>query len=422
MLALHGGTVVLDQPDPHFVWPVVTEQTRRAINRQLDQTVSIYDRSGIFKEFEDDFAHYQGAQYALVTNSGTSALFGIYEGLSLGPDDEVICADYSFFATSGPLIYLGVRPVFCDVDGNGNLDPDELALLVSPRTKAVIVTHMWGVPCQMDRIVEICARNGIALIEDCSHAHGARFKGRLVGTFGIASAWSLQAQKLVTGGEGGILTTNDREIYVRAQLQGQYNKRCREEIDKDHPLYGYALTGFGLKLRAHPLAIAMAAEQFGNLERWIVQKSIYAARFDNALREYEFISIPKTVNTSPSWYAYTFRFDPAAAGIERELFVKALYAEGLREIDIPNSMRPVSDLPLFSAPEQAMPRLRHLAPAEGRTNRTNPNSRNYWGSAIKLPVWAFPEDEGLVLKYIEGLKKVCDAIRAGEFKNSASRA
>ncbi|UVO30158.1 DegT/DnrJ/EryC1/StrS aminotransferase family protein [Bradyrhizobium arachidis] len=417
MLALHGGPAVLSQPGPHFVWPVITEQTRQAVNHQLDRTVSIYDRSGIFKEFEDDFARYQGAQYALVTNSGTSALFGIYEGLGLGPEDEVICADYSFFATSGPLIYLGVRPVFCDVDQNGNLDPDDLALLVSPRTRAVVVTHMWGVPCEMDRIGEICARNGIALIEDCSHAHGARFKGRLVGTFGVASAWSLQAQKLVTGGEGGIITTSDQEIYVRAQLQGQYNKRCREEIDKDHPLYGYALTGFGLKLRAHPLAIAMAAEQFGNLDRWIAQKSEFAARFDTALGEYEFISIPRTQDTSPSWYAYTFRFDPAIAGIDRDLFVKALYAEGLREIDIPNSMRPVSDLALFSDPGRAMPRLRHFAAPEGRMNRSNPKSREYWASAIKLPVWAFPEDDGLVGKYIEGLTKVCDAIRAGQLRN-----
>src|SRR5689334_8061700 len=112
MLALHGGSPILDSSTSHYVWPVITDLTRQAINDQLGRTVSIYDRSGIFKEFEEEFLRYHGVKFALVTNSGTSALFGLYEGLGLGPEDEVVCADYSFFATSGPLAYLGVRAVF----------------------------------------------------------------------------------------------------------------------------------------------------------------------------------------------------------------------------------------------------------------------------------------------------------------------
>ncbi|WP_316200606.1 MULTISPECIES: DegT/DnrJ/EryC1/StrS family aminotransferase [unclassified Bradyrhizobium] len=421
MLALHGGSPIIAPSASHYVWPVITDLTRQAINDQLGRTVSIYDRSGIFKEFEEKFVRYHGTKFALVTNSGTSALFGIYEGLGLGPEDEVICADYSFFATSGPLAYLGVRPLFCDVDQNGNLDPIELERLISSRTKAVVVTHMWGVPCQMDRITELCSKNGVALVEDCSHAHGAKFGQRLVGTFGAAAAWSLQAQKLVTGGEGGILTTSDRTIYNRAQLQGQYNKRCREEIDRNDPLYQFALTGFGLKLRAHPLAIAMALEQFGHLDHWIAQKSKFAAKFDEALHEYPFVSAPKISGTTPSWYAYTFRFDGTETNADRDLFVEALHAEGLREVDVPNSIRPVSDLALYTVPEQGMARLDHFPQPLRRTDGKNPASRQYWASAVKLPVWAFPEDEGIVDKYVEGLRKVCDAVRSGELRSSDRR-
>jgi dTDP-4-amino-4,6-dideoxygalactose transaminase len=138
----------------------------------------------------------------------------------------------------------------------------EIEKKITDKTKAIVVTHMWGIPCDMDAITVIAKKHNLRLLEDCSHAHGAKFNEQKVGTFGDAAVWSLQGQKTVTGGEGGILLTDDGEIHTRALLLGQYNKRCKQEIPRDHPLYQYALTGFGLKLRAHPLAIAMADQQF----------------------------------------------------------------------------------------------------------------------------------------------------------------
>ncbi len=119
----------------------------------------------------------------------------MYEGLGLGLDDEVICPTYTFFATVSPLMSTGSHPVFCDCRMDGNIDPDEIIRNITPKTKAVIVTHMWGIPCEMDVIQEICLQNNLALLEDCSHAHGASYGGKKVGTFGTAAAWSLQGQK-----------------------------------------------------------------------------------------------------------------------------------------------------------------------------------------------------------------------------------
>ena len=188
-----------------FDWPKITHEAESAIFRQLHESVSIYNRSGIFEEFENSFSNYHGRKRGLLFNSGTSAIYAMYEGLGLEPGDEVICPTYTFFATISPLMSTGARPVFCDCREDGNINPDEIIRKITQKTRAVVVTHMWGIPCEMDTIHNICSRYGLALLEDCSHAHGASFGGQKVGTFGTAAAWSLQGQKIISGGEGGIL-------------------------------------------------------------------------------------------------------------------------------------------------------------------------------------------------------------------------
>ena len=413
-LAIRGGPPSVTMPRPHFKWPVVTERTKRAILAQVEHEVSIYDRSGIFEVFEDRFANYHDRKRSLVCNSGTSALFGAFEGLHLGPGDEVIVPAYTFFATASPLMYLGVTPVFCDCDCEGNVDPSRLPALLTERTKAVVVTHMWGMPCDMPKIAEFCQRSKLKLVEDCSHAHGALIDGRKVGTFGDAAVWSLQGKKIVTGGEGGILLCDDDEIYYRALLQGQYNMRCRQEIPKDHPLQKYSLTGFGLKLRAHPFAIAMANEQFDHLEGWIEKKNEFAAMLTDTLRPFPFISTPQHVRRRPSWYAYMFRYFPGNAMPSVQDFFAALRAEGMDEIDQPGSTRPINNLPLFTKPEEALPRLyrgNELANASPECQ----NAETFFRSAIKLPVWAHESDRAVVLEYCNALRKVCSYVAQGRF-------
>jgi perosamine synthetase len=407
-LAILGGKRVIDPSDARFVWPRITPAVESAVLSQLKESISIYDSSGIFGQFEKRFSDYYGIKHALLSNSGTSAIFSMFEGIKIRPGDEVICPSYTFFATVSPLIYLGGIPVFCDCREDGNIDPKEVINKISSKTKAVIVTHMWGIPCGMDEIVAICRENNLLLLEDCSHAHGASFEGKKVGSFGDAAAWSLQGQKIVSGGEGGIMLTNNPEIFYRALLQGHYNKRCKKEIPSNHSLYPFALTGFGLKLRAHPLAIAIANEQFVHLDEWINQKQAYVSMLEAELGKYSFLKMPQYSNSRPSWYAFVMQFvEDYANEVSIDNFVKALLAEGLVEVDRPGSTRPIHDLPLFTKPSCITSRFgRNGVDCMERFNE----AEKFYANAIKLPVWAFSDEKWIVERYIEGFHKVCNAI------------
>lgn len=407
-LAIVGGQKTVEPAKARFEWPRITPEVEEAVLDQLRSSISIYGHSGIFAEFEQKFADYHGVQHALLSNSGTNAIFSMFEGLNLQSGDEVICPTYTFYATISPLMHTGAIAMFCDCVSDGNVNPDEIVHKITPKTKAVIVTHMWGIPCEMDDIVAICQQKGLLLLEDCSHAHGASYKGRKVGTFGDAAAWSLQGQKIISGGEGGIMLTNNPEVFNRALLQGHYNKRCKQQIPSDHPLYRFALTGLGLKFRAHPLAIAIANEQFSHLDDWIRQKQMYASLFANEWQQYPFLLMPQYPDRQPSWYAFVMQFNESHSnGVTIEQFTKALVAEGLVEVDRPGSTCPCHDLPLFTDPHEVLPRLYQQSIVQSGQFS---NAEAFYRNAIKLPVWAFASDKDLVDKYLEGFHKVCGAV------------
>jgi perosamine synthetase len=413
-LAIRGGTPVITKPAPHYKWPIITQGTREAVLKQLDTATSIKDCSGIIKEFETKFANYYGAKYALLNNSGTISIFAMFDAIQLMPGDEVICPDYTWFATISPVVYLGAIPVFCDCDENGNMSSEKAKSLITERTRAIIVTHMWGMPCAMDRFTELADKYNLKLLEDCSHAHGASYQGRKVGTFGDAASWSLQSAKLISGGEGGVLLTDSEDIYARAQLLGHYNKRCKQNVPEKHVMHEFWQTGFGLKLRAHPLGVAMANEQFNHMDKWIKQKRVYARRIIDSLADIPFLKFPVEHNCQSSWYALSIRFDSTKSNsVSRETFYDALVAEGLVERDIPSLTGPISGLPLFKKLQKAMPRLYKENPYEERIFDCSV-SQGLAKKIITMPIWALPEDEEIVESYIRGIWKVSKAVSSGE--------
>ena len=222
---------------------------------------------------------------------------------------QVIFPVYTFHATSSPAMQFGVVPIFCEALPDGNISPKAILSALTPRTKAVVVTHMWGMPCNMRAICKILADHlGVLLLEDCSHAHGARIAGQVVGTFGDAAAWSLQGQKIISGGEGGITLTKHSEFFHRQLLWGHYNKRCKTTIPKDHELHKFSLTGAGNKNRAHPLAIAIAYTQLQRLDEIRTFKSRYAEYMVSKLAQIPYLEVPdmialKTAQVEPAWYA-----------------------------------------------------------------------------------------------------------------------
>lgn len=405
-LAYLGGNPVIRTQGSHYVWPYINKTVEKAVIRQLYKSISIYDRSGIFEEFENSFAEYHGGKRALLCSSGTAAIHSMYVAAGVGPGDEVICPAYTFFATVTPIFFTGAMPILCDCDKNGNIDPGEIRKKITKRTKAVVVTHMWGVPCRMDEIVKLCRKNNILLFEDCSHAHGARYKGKPVGSFGDMAAWSIQGPKNITGGEGGIFMTNSDDFYYRALLLGHYNKRSRQEIPKEHTLHKYALSGMGLKYRAHPLAIAIAAELFKDLDATRRMRDKFARKFIREFRSIQGLRPPYLQKgVLPSWYALVFQYDRKKfGGLPIERFYEALHAEGMTEVDRPTSTIPLNLIPLFQNPRELFPLYKKYFPKYAPGDF--PNAENFYRNAMKFPVWANISDRKMVELYIRGLRKV----------------
>ncbi|MGH3567888.1 MAG: DegT/DnrJ/EryC1/StrS family aminotransferase [Pseudonocardia sp.] len=408
-LALLGGTPVITTSRPHFTWPPLTDDTIKAVLHQLGAAVSIYDRSGVIANLEDALADYFGVRHAVLTSSGTAALHSAYAANFIEPGDEVIVPAYTFPATATPLLHLGAVPVLADSDETGNVSGADVAARITPRTTAVMVTHLWGIPADMDRLCALADERGLALLEDGSHAHGATVNGQKVGTFGHVAAFSMNGPKPLSAGEGGFVLTDDDEVFYRLLLHGHYNKRCRNEIPANHPLHPYAVTGMGLKLRIHPLAAAIALDQLGHLDEYMAGRAAIARYLCAQLGELPGIAVPHVPeNTQPSWYGLPLTYVPDELdGLSVERFYAALQAEGCAEVDRPGSTGPLNVLPLFRDPEPLFPHYRHLREAQYAPGQF-PVAETVHRYTLKLPVWHREEDMPLVNSYIEAFRKVIE--------------
>ena len=188
------------------------------------------------KKFEEEFAAYIGTKYALGVANGSDALFLIMKALGIGPGDEVITQPNSFIASAWTIVATGATPVFCEVDETLGLDPEQLLKLITPRTKAVMPVHLTGNPAKIDEIEALLSGTGIEIIEDAAQAVGAKFKGKRIGSFGIAAMFSLHPLKnLGVLGDGGVITTNSDEMYDKIR-----KLRNHGLIDRDHcEIWGY---------------------------------------------------------------------------------------------------------------------------------------------------------------------------------------
>jgi dTDP-4-amino-4,6-dideoxygalactose transaminase len=208
-------------------------------------------------QFEKDFAKYCGAKDAVAVNSGTSALHLAMRLLNIGPDDEVITTPCTFVATSWAISYVGAKPVYVDIeDATFNLDPKLIERAITPRTKAIMPVHLYGHPFDIDPILEICRKHNLPLVEDTAQAHGATYKGRMVGTFGRMSGFSFYPGKnLGAYGEGGALVTNEPELAARARAlreHGSTERYYHDEIGYNYRMEGIQGAVLGIKLKHLP--------------------------------------------------------------------------------------------------------------------------------------------------------------------------
>lgn len=265
-LALLGGSKsVRTDPTDMFTWPIVTKEMEDAVLEVLRAgKMSDID---VTQKFEEEFARWHGVKFALAHNNGTSAIHSAMFGLGIGHGDEVICPSTTYWASCLPVYSLGGTVVFADIDPETLcIDPNDIERRITQRTKAIIPVHYTGMPAEMDRIMDIAHRHGLKVLEDVSHAHGALYKGKLVGTMGDVACFSIMSGKSFATGEGGMLITNDRRIYERAIIFGHY-ERHPSALQFEDLRSGSGLPWGGYKYRIHQLTSAVGIVQLKKYKR-----------------------------------------------------------------------------------------------------------------------------------------------------------
>ena len=246
-------------------WRAVRARDAAAIGWYAARGVNtISNGGGPIGRFEERFAASTGARYALMMNSGTATLHSALFAVGVKPGTEVIVPPYTFFATAGPILQLGGVPVFCDIDATTlTADPADVERRITSRTRAICVVHVWGNPAPLDRFVDIARRHGVALVEDCSHAHGASYQGRSVGRWGDIGCFSLQGNKPVSGGEAGVAITEDPSYYDRMLALGHNG---RTAVQQAAGTFALDNVSFGLKYRPHLAAAVWALSSLARLD------------------------------------------------------------------------------------------------------------------------------------------------------------
>lgn len=233
-------------------WPVFGREADDAVLEILrDGNVSTHP---VIRELEHDYAAFAGRRHALAHNNGTSALLAAFHALDLQPGDEILVPTATFWASVLPMVWCGLVPIFCESETDTlGIDPEEIRRKITSRTKAVVIVHLWGLPCKVDEIRRICEEFDLRIIEDASHAHGAAYHGRPCGALGDISVFSLQGDKLAPAGEGGIFLTDNPGYWERAICLGDITRI----IELPGPLVRFAATSMGIKTRIAPMSAAL---------------------------------------------------------------------------------------------------------------------------------------------------------------------
>jgi perosamine synthetase len=330
-LAILGGTPAIG-PDVHFrMWPQTTAEDEALVLESLRQDYHAYGPH--VQALEREFAAWNGNGHCMATNSGTSALHMCVAACGVEAGDEVVTTALSWTSSATAIIHHSAVPVFVDVDWTSmHLDPSQIEAVICDRTRAILVVHYWGVSCDMDPILEVARRHGLAVIEDACQAHGATYKGRRVGTIGDVAAFSLNQNKVLCGGEGGLFVTNDDQMFKRGRAVAAFSDMRPLEAGRDYDDYG-----LGWMYRTSDLPAAFALSQLRNIDVTNAQAQKNWEQLYALLDGTPHLVPPFSTDERPTnGYAYVWRADPAYARARAvplrsltEGIVAALKAEGV---------------------------------------------------------------------------------------------
>ncbi|MBR7136599.1 MAG: aminotransferase class V-fold PLP-dependent enzyme [Clostridia bacterium] len=255
-----NGSIPAETYDKLFRAMVLTQEAEDAALDVIRKGSFSY--TDVTEKFQEEFAAWQGTDYAIAYCNGTMALTSAMFAIGLGEGDEIICPTKTYWGSVSQAINFGASAVFCNINDMLSMDPNDIERCISPRTKAIMVVHYFAYPCDMDPIMAIAKKHGLKVIEDVSHAQGGMYKGKKLGTFGDVAAMSLMSTKSLACGELGVLATSDRRIYERAMAFGHYERNNANYITESDELKDYFHIALGgAKGRANQVCTAIARDQ-----------------------------------------------------------------------------------------------------------------------------------------------------------------
>ena len=252
-------------------WPSFTQEEADAVSRVLLSNKVNYWTGQECREFEKEFAAFAGTEYAVALANGTLALDVALKAMNIGAGDDVIVTSRTFLASASAIVTAGANPVFADVDLNSqNISADTIQTALTPATKAIIVVHLAGMPAEMDAIMALAEKHKLWVIEDCAQAHGARYKGRPVGSIGHVGAWSFCQDKIMTtGGEGGMVTTNDKDLWLKMWAYKDHGKSYDAVYHREHaPGFRWLHESFGTNWRMMEMQAVIGRLQLQKMPEW----------------------------------------------------------------------------------------------------------------------------------------------------------
>jgi dTDP-4-amino-4,6-dideoxygalactose transaminase len=329
-------------------WPTFTTEEVDAVRDVLLSNRVNYWTGTECREFEREFAAWCGSRYAIALANGTVALDVALKAIGIGPGDEVIVTPRTFIASVSCVVSAGAAPVFADVErDSGNISATTIARVLTERTKAVICVHLAGWPCDMDPILRLADAHGLKIIEDCAQAHGARYRGRSVGTIGHVGAWSFCQDKIMTtGGEGGMVTTDSESLWRAMWSYKDHGKSYEAMYERAHPAgFRWVHDDFGVNGRMLEMQAAIGRIQLRRMSDWSERRASNARAIWAACRPFSAVRVPpfacEAARCDPACaarsgcahahykcYVYVQQ-DRLADGWSRDRVIEAVNAEGV---------------------------------------------------------------------------------------------
>lgn len=361
---------MLNTPFPS--WPSFTEDEANAVRGVILSNKVNYWTGGIGREFERDYAKFTGRQHAIALHNGTLALELALYAFDIGEGDEVITTPRTFMASASCAVLRGARPVFAEVDRDSqNITAETIEKVITKKTRAIIPVHLAGWPCAMDEIMELAAKHGLIVIEDCAQAHGATYNGKPIGSFGHAAAFSFCQDKIITtGGEGGMLVLDDESAWSRAWAYKDHGKSYDAVYNRQHaPGFRWLHESFGTNWRMLEVQAVIGRLQLAKLSDWVECRRKNAAILTEGFSNLSALRVTRPApNIGHAYYKYYVFVEPQrlGAGWTRDRIMQAIV-----DLGVPCYSGSCSEIYLEKAFEDAGLRPRERLPVARELGETS---------------------------------------------------